>query len=78
MDSIEKSKGTDDEWRQRHWTDNDGTSFQARKEVRKKNLTEAVNFWRNLVNGNMMIKENIHPLTRKTMNEAIRKYKRTH
>ena len=78
MDSIEKSKGTDDEWRQRHWTDNDGTSFQAGKELRKKNLTEAVSFWRNLVNGKMMIKENIHPLTRKTMNEAIRKYKRTH
>lgn len=31
MDSIEKSVGTDDEWRQRHWTDNDGTYFNARK-----------------------------------------------
>lgn len=78
MDSIENSKGTDDEWRQRHWTDNDGTSFQARKELRKKNLSEAVSFWRNLVNGGMMVKEEIHPLTRKTMGEALRKYKATH
>lgn len=78
MERIKKTIGTDDQYRQRDWTDNEGTSFQARKELRKKNLTEAVNFWRNLVNGKMMIKENIHPLTRKTMNEAIRKYKRTH
>ena len=78
MDSIENSKGTDDEWRQRHRTDNDGTSFQARKELRKKNLSEAVSFWRNLVNGGMMVEEEIHPLTRKTMGEALRKYKATH
>lgn len=73
MDSIEKSKGTDDEWRQRYWRDNDGTSFRGRKELRKQKMNEAVDFWRKMVDGRMLIKEDIHPLTRKTMGEALRK-----
>ena len=73
MDSIEKSRGTDDEWRQRYWRDNDGTSFRGRKENRKNKMSEAVDFWRNMVDGKMIIKEDIHPLTRKTMGEALRK-----
>lgn len=73
MDSIEKSRGTDDEWKQRYWRDNDGTSFKGRKENRKNKMSEAVNFWRNMVEGKMIIKEDIHPLTRKTMGEALRK-----
>ena len=73
MDSIEKSRGTDDEWKQRHWTDNDSTSFHKRKENRKQQMKEAVNFWRNMTDGKMLIKEEIHPLTRKTMGEALRK-----
>jgi hypothetical protein len=73
MDSIEKSRGTDDEWKQRYWRDNDGSSFRGRKENRKNKMSEAVNFWRNMVEGKMIIKEDIHPLTRKTMGEALRK-----
>jgi hypothetical protein len=73
MDSIEKSRGTDDEWKQRYWRDNDGSSFRGRKENRKNKMTEAVIFWRNMVEGKMIIKEDIHPLTRKTMGEALRK-----
>ena len=76
MDSIEKSRGTDDEWKQRYWQDNDGTSFRDRKELRKEKLKEAVNFWRNMVGGRMLIKEDIHPLTRKTMGEALRKMRK--
>ena len=76
MDSIEKSRGTDDEWRQRYWRDNDGTSFRGRKENRKNKMSEVVNFWRNMVDGKMIIKEDIHPLTRKTMGEALRKMKK--
>ena len=76
MDSIEKSRGTDDEWRQRYWRDNDGTSFRGRKENRKNKMSEAVNFWRNMVDGKMIIKEDIHPLTRKTMGEALRKMRK--
>lgn len=75
-DSIEKSRGTDDEWRQRYWRDNDGTSFRGRKENRKNKMSEAVNFWRNMVDGKMIIKEDIHPLTRKTMGEALRKMRK--
>ena len=75
MDSIEKSRGTDDEWKQRYWRDNDGSSFRGRKENRKNKMSEAVNFWRNMVEGKMIIKEDIHPLTRKTMGEALRKMK---
>lgn len=40
---------------------------------RKNKMSEAVNFWRNMVDGKMIIKEVIHPLTRKTMGEALRK-----
>lgn len=84
MDKIEKSKGTDDEWKQRYWTDHDGTSFLDRKKMRKKlmsnenhnRLLQAVNFWRNITEGKMLISENIHPLTRKSMYEAISEYKR--
>lgn len=78
MDSIENSRGTDDEYNQRYWTDNDRTSFQARKEQRKKKLSEAVSFWRNIVVERMKITEKIHPLTRKMMCEAIHEYKDTH
>jgi hypothetical protein len=40
---------------------------------RKNKMSEAANFWRNMVDGKMIIKEDIHPLTRKTMGEALRK-----
>ena len=36
-------------------------------------MSEAVNFWRSMVDGKMIIKEDIHPLARKTMGEALRK-----
>ena len=75
MDSIAKSRGTDDEWRQRYWQDNDGTTFRGRKELRKQKMMEAIDFWKNMVTGKMLIKEDIHPLTRKTMGEALRKMK---
>lgn len=39
-------------------------------------LLQAVNFWRNITEGKMLISENIHPLTRKSMYEAISEYKR--
>lgn len=73
MDSIEKARGTDDEWRQRYWRDNDSTTFRGRKQNRKDKMKEAVDFWRHMVNGRMLIKEDIHPLTRKVMGEALRK-----
>ena len=76
MDSIEKSRGTDDEWKQRYWRDNDATSFKGRKENRKNKMSEAVKFWRNMVDGKMIIKEDIHPLTRKTMGETLRKMRK--
>lgn len=76
MDNIAKSVGTDDEWKQRYWKDNDGTTFKGRKENRKKKMMEAISFWRNMVKGRMLIKEDIHPLTRKTMGEELRKMKR--
>lgn len=76
MDSIEKSRGTDDEWKQRYWRDNDATSFKGRKENRKNKMSEAVQFWRNMVDGKMIIKEDIHPLTRKTMGEILRKMRK--
>ena len=68
MERIKKTLGTDEEYRQRHWKDNEGTNHE-------KKLAESVTFWRNIVNGRMMVIENMHPLTRKTMNEAIRSYK---
>lgn len=80
MDSIEKSKGTEDEYRQRYWKDNDKTSFRDRKERRrnenKERLSEAVEFWRNITIGRMLISEDMHPLTRKTMYEELKRYKR--
>lgn len=76
MDSIEKSKGTDDEWKQRYWEDGNNTTFRDRKENRKKQMKEAVVFWRNMIDGKMLIKEDIHPLTRKTMGEALRKMRK--
>lgn len=33
---------------------------------------EALDFWKNMVEGRMLIKEDIHPLTRKVMGEALR------
>ena len=76
MDSIEKTRGTDDEWRQRYWDDKDSTTFRDRKENRKAKMKEAVNFWRNMTDGRMLIKEDIHPLTRKTMGEELRRIRR--
>ena len=76
MDSIEKSRGTNDEWRQRYWKDNGGASFRGRKENRKNKTREAVDFWRKIVGSKMLIKEDIHPLTRKTMGETLRKMRR--
>jgi len=76
MDSIERTRNTDDEWRQRHWSDNDRTSFAGRKQIRKDKMKEAVDFWRHMINGKMLIKEDIHPLTRKTMGEELRKFKK--
>ena len=55
--------------------DSEETNHEKRKELRREKLAEAVTFWRNIVNGRMMVIENMHPLTRKTMNEAIRSYK---
>lgn len=72
MDSIERSRGTDDEWNQRYWRDNDGTSFGGRKNNRKRNIGEALDFWQNMVADGMLIKEDIHPLTRKVMGEYLR------
>lgn len=40
---------------------------------RKKKMMEALDFWRNMIEGKMLIKEEIHPLTRKTMGEELRK-----
>ena len=76
MDSIEKSRGTDDEWKQRYWQDNDGTTFRSRKETRKNKMMEAIDFWKNMIDGEMVIKEDIHPLTRKTMGEELRKMRK--
>ena len=33
---------------------------------------EALDFWQNMVAGRMLIKEDIHPLTRNVMGEALR------
>ena len=77
MDSIEKSCDTDDEWKQRYWRDNDGTTFKGRKENRKNKMMEAVDFWRTMIAGKMVIKEDIHPLTRKTMGEELRKMRKS-
>ena len=32
-----------------------------------------IDFWRNMIGGGMLVKENIHPLTSKTMGEELRK-----
>ena len=45
----------------------------AKKEIREKKMMEALDFWRNLTEGRMLIKETIHPLTRKTMGEELRR-----
>ncbi len=37
---------------------------------------EALDFWRDMIVGRMLIKEDIHPLTRKTMGEELRKMKK--
>ena len=38
-----------------------------------KKMMEALDFWRILTEGRMLIKEELHPLVRKTMGEALRK-----
>lgn len=45
----------------------------AEEEIREKNLMEALDFWRNMTEGKMLIKEDIHPLIRLVMGEALRK-----
>lgn len=72
MDSIEKTRGTDDEFKQRYWKDNDSTTFQKRKENRKQQMMEFVSFWRQMTEGGMLIKEDIHPLTRMVMGQMLR------
>lgn len=76
MSDIEASKGTDDEYTQRYWTDRPPTSFHDRKELRMKGLMESVRFWRGLVKEQMRVIEDMHPLARKTMSEELRRYKR--
>lgn len=76
MDSIEKSRGTDNEYTQRYWHDNNQTSFQQRKNNRKQQMMEFVNFWRNMVDSGMLIKESIHPLTRMVMGQMLRESRR--
>lgn len=73
MDSIEKNRGADDEGGQIYWHDNDGTTFRGRKENRKSKMTEAIGFWRNMVDERMVITEDMHPLARKSMCEELRK-----
>ena len=45
----------------------------AEKEIREKEMMEVLDFWRDMTEGRMLVKEDIHPLTRKTMGEALRK-----
>ena len=45
----------------------------AKEELREKKMMEALDFWRNMTAGKMLIKEELHPLTRKTMGEELRK-----
>lgn len=45
----------------------------AEEEIREKKMMSALDFWRNIIEGTMLIKERIHPLTRKTMGEELRK-----
>ena len=45
----------------------------AKEEIREKKMMEALDFWRNMTEGKMLIKEELHPLTRKTMGEELRK-----
>ena len=45
----------------------------AKEEIREKKMMEALDFWRNMTAGKMLIKEELHPLTRKTMGEELRK-----
>lgn len=75
MADIEKSKGTDDEYTQRYWKDNEPTSFRKRKELRKQGLMESVRFWRGLVKEQMRVIEDMHPLARKAMSEELQRYK---
>lgn len=44
----------------------------CRKDMGISNMMEAVGFWRSHVNGKMIVKEDFHPLTRKTMYESLR------
>ena len=44
----------------------------CRKDMGISNMMEAVGFWRNIIAGGMMVKEEIHPLTRKCMYESLR------
>lgn len=45
----------------------------AEKEIPEKGMMEALDFWRNMTEGRMLVKEKLHPLVRKTMGEELRK-----
>ena len=45
-------------------------------EIKTDTASESLAFWRKMAEGRMLIAEDIHPLTRKTMGEALRKYKK--
>ena len=49
----------------------------AKEEIREKKMMEALDFWRNMTVGKMLIKEELHPLTKKTMGEELRKMRKT-
>lgn len=44
----------------------------SRKDMGISNMMDTVGFWRNIIAGGMMVKEEIHPLTRKCMYESLR------
>lgn len=53
-------------------------SFVGRdaEKVKNRKVMEALDFWRNMIEGKLLIKEDIHPLTRKTMGEELRKMRK--
>ena len=75
INDIAKSKNTDDEYTQRYWQDNVGTSFKQRKQQRIDNM--GTNESIVIISDRMNIIEDIHPLTRKCMCEFLKKQKRT-
>lgn len=49
---------------------------ETARENRKSKMMEAIDFWRNMIDGKIIMKEDIHPLTRKTMGEELRKMRK--